>query len=43
VVAGLALAGELSITGALIAGHFARAHATLARGAATPSTAPGRP
>ena len=34
VVAGLALAGELSITGALIAGHFARAHATLARGPA---------
>ena len=32
VVAGLALAGELSITGALIAGHFARAHASLARG-----------
>jgi hydroxymethylglutaryl-CoA reductase (NADPH) len=39
VVAGLALAGELSITGALIAGHFARAHAALARG--TVATSPG--
>jgi hydroxymethylglutaryl-CoA reductase (NADPH) len=42
VVAGLALAGELSITGALIAGHFARAHATLARGTAAPSPVPSR-
>lgn len=34
----LALAGELSITGALIAGHFARAHQSLARGpVASPS------
>lgn len=34
VVGGLMLAGELSITGALIAGHFAQAHASLARGVA---------
>jgi hydroxymethylglutaryl-CoA reductase (NADPH) len=40
VVGGLALAGELSITGALIAGHFARAHATLARGSASTPTVP---
>ena len=32
--AGLALAGELSITGALAAGHFTRAHRRLARGSA---------
>lgn len=32
VCAGLALAGELSIIGALAAGHFARAHQQLARG-----------
>lgn len=32
VAAGLVLAGELSITGALIAGHFAGAHQSLARG-----------
>jgi hydroxymethylglutaryl-CoA reductase (NADPH) len=32
VCAGLALAGELSIAGALCAGHFARAHQRLARG-----------
>src|SRR5262249_32605120 len=32
VAAGLALAGELSIIGALSAGHFARAHRRLARG-----------
>lgn len=32
VCAGLALAGELSITGALAAGHFTRAHQRLARG-----------
>ena len=34
VCAGLALAGELSIIGALSAGHFARAHRRLARGRA---------
>lgn len=34
VTAALALAGELSITGALAAGHFTRAHRRLARGAA---------
>ena len=34
VAAALALAGELSITGALAAGHFTRAHRRLARGAA---------
>jgi hydroxymethylglutaryl-CoA reductase (NADPH) len=34
VCAGLALAGELSITGALCAGEFVRAHKTLARGPA---------
>lgn len=34
VVAGVALAGELSITAALIAGHFAQAHEALARGTA---------
>jgi hydroxymethylglutaryl-CoA reductase (NADPH) len=34
VTGGLLLAGELSITGALIAGDFAEAHATLARGVA---------
>ena len=33
VCAGMALAGELSIVGALCAGHFARAHQRLARGA----------
>jgi hydroxymethylglutaryl-CoA reductase (NADPH) len=32
VAAGITLAGELSIIGALCAGHFARAHQTLARG-----------
>jgi len=32
VAAGLALAGELSIIGALTAGHFTRAHQRLARG-----------
>ncbi len=32
VSAGLVLAGELSITGAISAGHFARAHLRLARG-----------
>jgi hydroxymethylglutaryl-CoA reductase (NADPH) len=32
VAAALALAGELSITGALAAGHFTRAHQRLARG-----------
>jgi hydroxymethylglutaryl-CoA reductase (NADPH) len=34
VCAGLVLAGELSITGAISAGHFARAHLRLARGKA---------
>jgi len=34
VAAALALAGELSITGALSAGHFTRAHQRLARGTA---------
>ena len=34
VAAALALAGELSITGALAAGHFTRAHRRLARGTA---------
>ena len=38
VCAALALAGELSIIGALAAGHFARAHRRLARGRA-PATA----
>lgn len=35
VCAGLCLAGELSLTGALCAGDFARAHRRLARGAST--------
>jgi len=39
VAAGLALAGELSIIGALTAGHFTRAHQRLARGA-SPSPRP---
>ncbi len=34
--AGLSLAGELSIIAALSAGHFTRAHASLARGKGTP-------
>jgi len=34
IVAAVALAGELSITGALAAGHFTRAHQDLARGVA---------
>jgi hydroxymethylglutaryl-CoA reductase (NADPH) len=33
VCAALSLAGELSIVGALVAGHFTRAHERLARGA----------
>jgi hydroxymethylglutaryl-CoA reductase (NADPH) len=37
VAAGLALAGELSIIGALTAGHFTRAHQKLARGPSPPS------
>jgi len=37
VAAGLALAGELSIIGALTAGHFTRAHQNLARGPSPPS------
>jgi hydroxymethylglutaryl-CoA reductase (NADPH) len=36
VAAGLALAGELSIIGALTAGHFTRAHQRLARSAGPP-------
>jgi hydroxymethylglutaryl-CoA reductase (NADPH) len=36
VAAALALAGELSIVGALTAGHFTRAHKDLARGPVTP-------
>lgn len=36
VAAALALAGELSIIGALTAGHFTRAHQQLARGAPVP-------
>jgi len=40
VAAGLALAGELSIIGALTAGHFTRAHQRLARGTSpSPRTA----
>ena len=39
VAAALALAGELSIIGALTAGHFTRAHQQLARGPASPSGA----
>lgn len=37
VAAAVALAGELSIIGALAAGHFTRAHQRLARGTDTPS------
>lgn len=37
VAAALALAGELSIVGALAAGHFTRAHQHLARGTPAPS------
>ena len=40
VAAALALAGELSIIGALAAGHFTQAHQRLARGSAAPPTAP---
>ena len=36
VCAGMALAGELSIIGALAAGHFTRAHQSLARGPKVP-------
>lgn len=39
VCAALALAGELSIIGALAAGHFTRAHQNLARGVASEPTA----
>lgn len=39
VAAALALAGELSIIGALTAGHFTRAHQQLARGPVTPAEA----
>lgn len=41
VAAAVALAGELSITGALAAGHFAGAHHRLARGRRDKSTDPG--
>lgn len=43
VTAALALAGELSITGALAAGHFAGAHERLARGASESSHDGGAP
>ena len=39
VAAALALAGELSIIGALTAGHFTQAHQKLARGPSAPPTA----
>jgi hydroxymethylglutaryl-CoA reductase (NADPH) len=39
VAAAVLLAGELSIVGALTAGHFTRAHQRLARGPAAPPTA----
>ena len=39
VAAGLVLAGELSIIGALTAGHFTRAHQKLARGPSPPPSA----
>ncbi len=39
VVAATALAGELSISAALIAGHFAQAHEALARGTSPPPSA----
>lgn len=39
VCAALSLAGELSIVGAIVAGHFAKAHAKRARGASTAGTA----
>ena len=41
VAAAVALAGELSITGALAAGHFVEAHRQLARGPQAP--APDKP
>jgi hydroxymethylglutaryl-CoA reductase (NADPH) len=42
VAAALSLAGELSIIGALAAGHFTGAHQRLARGAPAPPIAPGK-
>jgi hydroxymethylglutaryl-CoA reductase (NADPH) len=42
VAAALSLAGELSIVGALAAGHFTAAHQRLARGAPAPPPAPGK-
>jgi hydroxymethylglutaryl-CoA reductase (NADPH) len=41
VAAGLCLAGELSIIGALCSGNFSRAHALLARGKQAQRGAPG--
>jgi hydroxymethylglutaryl-CoA reductase (NADPH) len=43
VAAAVALAGELSITGALAAGHFVEAHQQLARGPQAPSRGPDSP
>ncbi len=43
VCAGLALAGELSIVGAIVAGEFTRAHQKLGRGAQTPPRSSGQP
>jgi hydroxymethylglutaryl-CoA reductase (NADPH) len=43
VAAAVALAGELSITGALAAGHFTDAHRQLARGKQPPATPPTPP
>lgn len=40
VCAGLALAGELSIVGAIVAGEFTRAHERFARGVQTPPRSP---
>jgi hydroxymethylglutaryl-CoA reductase (NADPH) len=42
VAAALSLAGELSIIGALAAGHFTGAHQRLARGAPVPPIVPGK-
>ncbi len=41
VCAGISLAGEISIAGALAAGHFAAAHERLARGTGTRTGTPG--
>ena len=43
VCAGLALAGELSIVGALASGEFTRAHRRLARGKGAPPSSPEKP